>query len=61
MYWEHDGRMDDPAYAENAIRKINSYIANGIYPGDKLIISYESSGVVLNDKMIRQMIKKYIM
>lgn len=61
VYWEHDGRMDDPAYAENAIRKINSYIANGIYPGDKLIISYESSGVVLNDKMIRQMIKKYIM
>ena len=60
IYWEHDGRMDDPAYAEKAIRKINSYIANGIFPGEHLIISYESSGVVINDKIIKMMITKYL-
>ena len=33
IYWEHDGRMDDPVYAQNAIRKIYAYEENGIYPG----------------------------
>ncbi|MBE5845984.1 MAG: hypothetical protein E7302_17825 [Butyrivibrio sp.] len=60
IYWEHDGRMDDPEYAEKAVRKINSYIANGIFPGEKLIISYETSGVVLNDRVIKMLIEKYI-
>lgn len=60
IYWEHDGRMDDPAYAEKAIRKINSYVANGIFPGEQLIISYESFGVVISDKIIKQMIAKYL-
>ena len=52
--------MDDPKYSEKAVRKINSYIVNGIFPGDKLIISYETSGVVLNDRVIKMLIKKYI-
>ena len=60
IYWEHDGRMDDTAYAEKAIRKINSYITNGIFPGKTLIISYESTGVVINDRIIKQMIKTYL-
>ena len=60
IYWEHDGRMDDPKYAEKAIRKINSYIANDILPGDKLIITYETSGIVLNDRIIKKMIEKFI-
>ncbi len=60
IYWEHDGRMDDPKYAEKAVRKINSYIANGYFPGDNLIVSFESSGNVLNDRIIKSMISKYI-
>ncbi len=32
--------MDDPKYAEKAVRKINSYIANGYFPGDNLIVSF---------------------
>ncbi|MBE5836175.1 MAG: hypothetical protein E7309_16350 [Butyrivibrio sp.] len=60
VYWEHDGRMDDPLYAEQAVRKINSYIANGYFPGDNLIVSVESSGNVLNDRIIKCMISKYI-
>jgi hypothetical protein len=60
IYWEHDGRMDDPDYAEKAIRKINSYITNGIFPGDRLILSFESSGVVISDKIIKRIITKYL-
>ncbi len=60
VYWEHDGRMDDPEYAQKALRKMNSYIANDIFPGDNLIVSFESSGNVLNDRIIRKMISKYI-
>ena len=58
LYWEHDGRMDDPGYAEKAIRKINSYISNGIFPGDRLILTFESSAVVLSDKIIKNLIEK---
>ena len=60
IYWEHDGRMDDPAYAEKAILKINTYISSGIFPGENLIVSFESSGVVIGDKLIKQMITKYL-
>lgn len=60
IYWEHDGRMDDPKYAEKAVRKINSYIANGYFPGDNLVVSFESSGVVLNDRIVLKMIEKYL-
>ena len=61
VYWEHDGKMDDADYAEKAIRKINTYIANGIFPGDNLIVSFESSGVVINDNIIKQLIAKYLL
>lgn len=60
IYWEHDGRMDDPKYAEKAVRKINSYTANGYFLGDNLIVSFESSVAVLNDRIIKKMISKYI-
>ena len=60
IYWEHDGKMDDPEYATKAIRKINSYIADGIFPGEDLIVTYESSTVVLNDRTIKKMIEKYL-
>ena len=52
--------MDDPKYAEKAVRKINSYTANGYFLGDNLIVSFESSVAVLNDRIIKKMISKYI-
>ena len=61
IYWEHEGRMDDPKYAESAVRKIDSYMKNGIFPGDNLILTYETSTYVLNDYSIKMMIEKYIL
>lgn len=60
IYWEHDGRMDDPEYAENAVRKINTYIRNDILPGKRLILTYETSKCVLNDSVVKKMIREYL-
>lgn len=60
IYWEHDGRMDDPGYAEKAVRKINSYIRNQIIPGKNLIITFETSATVLTDDTIHKMIENFL-
>lgn len=60
IYWEHHGRMDDPAYARNAVRKINAYENNNIYPGERLIITYETSQMILNTDKIEKLVEKYL-
>ena len=54
IYWEHDGRMDDPAYAQNAIKKIHAYQENNIYPGERLILTFETAKAVLDTKIIEK-------
>lgn len=60
MYWEHDGKMDDPEYAAKAIRKIDSYIKSGIYPGEQLILTYETSEYMLNFGTVKALIQRYL-
>ena len=60
LYWEHLGIMDDPEYAEKAVHRINSYIQNEIFPGDRLILSFETRYNPLNSKIILQMIQQYL-
>ncbi len=60
-YWEHFGIMDDPEYAEKAIRKISTYYSNGIYPGDRLILTWETSKMHLNVRQIKELIEHYFM
>ena len=52
IYWEHEGRMDDPKYVEKAVRKIDSYTKNGIIPGKHLILTYETSTYEVWEKPI---------
>ena len=40
-YWEHFGMMDNPEYAENAYRKLQTYQAYEILPSDNLIMTFE--------------------
>ncbi len=42
IYWEHFGMMDNPDYCEKALCKIDTYIKNGIIPGDRLMITHET-------------------
>lgn len=60
IYWEHNGKMDDPEYAKKAIRKINAYESNGIYPGERLILTYETSQMILNTGKIEKLVEKYL-
>jgi hypothetical protein len=58
IYWEHFGMMDNPEYAENAVQKIALYEQNGIYPGDGLIITYETKKTPIHRKAIFRMIER---
>ena len=60
IYWEHNGRMDDPIYARNAVRKIQAYEENGIYPGEGLIITYETERTILNEKIVKSLVERYL-
>ena len=61
IYWEHEGRMDDPGYARKAIKKIESYESNGIYVGDRLILTFETETTVLRRKRIERNVNRYLM
>lgn len=61
MYWEHEGKMNDPLYVEQAIRKINSYQSNGILVGKDLILTFETEKTVLNMKAVEIMAEQYLL
>lgn len=52
--------MDKQDYARAAVRKIELYQINQIYPGDRLIITFETEQNVLNSKIIENLIEKYL-
>lgn len=61
MYWEHLGMMDDSSYAEKALQKIIIYEQNGIFPGENLILTYETRKNPLNRKQVRLMMQHYLL
>lgn len=60
IHWEHFGMMDDPVYAEKALKKITTYESNGIFPGDRLILTYETKSMPISQKQIQRMIQHYL-
>lgn len=60
IYWEHEGRMDDPVYAKSAVKKIQTYENNGIYVGDRLILTFETETTILNTANIEKNVKRYL-
>lgn len=59
-YWEHFGMMDNIEYCSDAIRKMECYAANDFYPGDNLILTFESSQHPLNIMMVEKLINKFL-
>ena len=59
LYWEHLGLLDDSDYLEKIITKFIRYELNGFFPGDKLIITFETSRQPLNVKLVEYTIQKY--
>lgn len=60
IYWEHSGRVDDPVYARNMVKKIQAYEKNEIFLGERLILTYETEQTVLNTGNIEQLAKRYL-
>ena len=61
IYWEHQGMMDNPEYAEQAVRKEAQYIKSGIFPGDNLILTSETKQNPINILQIKMIIEHYLM
>lgn len=60
VYWEHEGMMDKQEYARSAVQKIESYQKNHIYPGDRLILTFETEQSVLNTKELEGLVDQYL-
>ena len=60
IYWEHDGRMDDPSYVRNAVRKMHANEKNDIYPGERLILTFETEKSVLDTAIVQRIVEKYL-
>jgi len=58
--WEHLGRMDDEDYCRRNIRKLEKYNQQGIFIGEKLIVTMETSEHPLPTRIIDAMIDKYL-
>lgn len=58
-YWEHLGRMDDPAYRKEAFNKIGWYVDHGIIPQENLILTYETKDCPFTIVKARNVAKYY--
>ena len=58
-YWEHLGRMDDPAYLDNAHKKLYVYAQHQILLSTQLIVTTESKSVPLTTQKIQSTINAY--
>lgn len=61
IYWEHEGMMDNPEYAKNAVQKIELYEKNGLYPGERLILTFETSANVINTEILKKLTRRYLL
>lgn len=59
-YWEHLGMMDEEKYCEKAIRKIESFEKNRIFPGKNLLLTYETKNHPLDIKVVEMLVKEYL-
>ena len=58
VYLEHFGMMDDEEYVDSVMFKLNAYEKSGIYLGDKLFFTHETSKNPLNTRALDGMLRK---
>lgn len=59
-YYEHFGMMDDTNYVARTIRKIEDYERAGIWPGEKLLMSFETSRTSFDMRLIEDNIRLFL-
>ena len=57
-YYEHAGKMDDPKYATDFVKKMELYAANNIWQGEELLVTYEAAGAPLSTTCVRKMVDR---
>ena len=60
-YLEHFGMMDNPEYTVKTVQKLETYEKNGIFPGEKLLLTYETGSHPLNMKTVENLIQKFLL
>ncbi len=60
IYFEHAGRMDNPHYASEFVKKIHTYMANDLLPGRDLIITFETQENSLDFGIVKRLIEDLI-
>lgn len=58
-YWEHFGMMDSPFYVQNYLKKMRTYLENGIIPDIDLITSFETKDRPLTSQKVQKLINNY--
>lgn len=53
--------MDVPSYLEKALERIDLYEQNGYYPGDKLLMTHETSENPIKTRKIEEIIKRFLL
>ncbi len=61
MYYEHLGMMDNSEYMEAALSRIALYEKYGIFPGDRLLLSWETMTLPLNMKIVEKMLRRFLL
>lgn len=59
-YWEHAGRMDEPIYANEFVKKTNTYVTNGFLPGKDVIFTYETMANPIEIFAIRRIVEEMV-
>lgn len=59
LYHEHCGMTDKAEYAESMVTRINDYNKEGIYLGDRLFLSFETSNTPLDISTIDNIINTH--
>lgn len=60
--YEHCGMIDDPTYVErNLLRKLELYAKDGIFLGDRLLMTFETNSHPLNELYLREFIRKHFL
>ena len=61
FFWEHLGKMDDPDYVNRNLGKINAYQRNGYYPGDSLILTFETKDCPISSRDVENTVRHYLL
>lgn len=58
---EHLGKMDDEQYCNDNLGKIKKYMEHGIFPGEKLILTAETSTRQLSTRDLERIIRHFFL